>query len=187
MSPGTTLTLLKQLKEPGGGGTTCDAANIIDSITKRMQQVEPTVSQADVEAALGDSNYPLTLNGTPASKGGSKLFLYYDSAAKKVVMNTSLPWKDTNDNTLPDGPAAAGTNKCESSYPLNGWAVNTNKSNASSGHGDGNYHEVPFTEAKSSPDGTDSARWQASSGVQNLLGELKFQQTVEGATFCKPN
>ncbi len=185
MNVGTTLTYLKQLNAPGGtGSTTCDANSIIDMMTKRMQQVEPTVTQADVEAALGDNNFPLTLNGAAAAKGGSKLYLYVDPGSKKPVVNTTLPWKDV---ATADGPLPAGANKCESTYPLNGWAVNTEKNVGGASIGDGNYHEVPFTQVNSSPDGTDSALWQPSSGFNNMLGELKFQQTVEGATFCKPN
>lgn len=185
MNVSTTLTYLKQLNAPGGGGsTTCDASSIIDMMTKRMQQVEPTVTQADVEAALGDSNFPLTLTGAAAPKGASKLYLYVDPGSKKPVVNTTLPWKDV---ATADGPAPAGPNKCESTYPLNGWAVNTEKGQGGASIGDGNYHEVPFTQASGSPNGTDAALWQPSSGYNNLLGELKFQQTVEGATFCKPN
>jgi len=110
--------------------------------------------------------------------------MYIESG--KARMNTSLPWKDTN--LAADGPAAAGANKCDSNYPLNGWAVNTDISTSGS-IGDGGYHEVPFTQpgAGSGPKGTDSALWQPSSGYNNLLGELKFEQVTEGATFCKPN
>lgn len=57
------------------------------------------------------------------------------------------------------------------------------------GVGDGNYHEAPFTQPApgTGPNGTDSALFQLGSGYNNLLGELRFQETVEGATFCKPN
>lgn len=184
----TTLTYLNQLNAgPGitsGGGCTTNA--IISEITKRMQQVDPLVTTADVTAALGDTNYPLTLNGAPTGTGGSKLYLYVQPGTHKPRMNTSLPWTDSA--IAADGPApAAGTaNQCDSKYPLNGWAVNTTKGNGAP-IGDGQYHEVPFTSASTSPDGTDTAAWHPASGYNNLLGELKFQQTVEGATFCKPN
>jgi len=183
----TTLTYLKQLN--GGTGVTspgCTTNAILDQMTKRMQQVEPTVTQADVEAALGNTSYPLTLQGAPTGSGGSKLYLYVDSSTKKPRMNTSLPWTDTA--IAADGPAptTGSANQCDSKYPLNGWAVNTSKG-AGAPIGDGSYHEVPFTSVDSSPNGVDTAQWHPASGYNNLLGELKFQQTVEGATFCKPN
>ncbi|MBA4077832.1 MAG: hypothetical protein C0508_22580, partial [Cyanobacteria bacterium PR.023] len=183
----TALTYLKQLNK--GGASNCDASPIIAQITNRLRQVEPSVTQADVETALGDTNFPLTLAGAPTGTGGSKLYLYVDSSTKKPKMNTSLPWSDSAISA--DGPSPSGADKCDSTYPLNGWAVNTTKGNTGgAGSGDGGYHEVPFTALRSgdaSPNGTDSALWHPASGFNNLLGELKFQQTVEGATFCKPN
>ncbi|MDQ5937412.1 MAG: hypothetical protein QG574_4771 [Cyanobacteriota bacterium erpe_2018_sw_21hr_WHONDRS-SW48-000092_B_bin.40] len=205
MKPGTTLTYIKQLD--GGPGVTgsggCTTNLILDQMTKRMQQVEPTVTRADVEAALNDSNYPLTLVGTtapaPMSPGASKLYLYVDSSTKKPKMTNALPWSDTGIDADGPAPAAGTANQCDSTYPLNGWAVNTSK-NHNGSIGDGGYHEVPFTSATpnnqdltASPpepgtiNGTDTAQWRQGSGYNNLLGELKFQQTVEGATFCKPN
>ena len=202
LKPGTTLTYIKQLD--GGSGVNaaggCTTNSLLDKMTQRMQQVEPSVTRADVEAALNDSNYPLTLIGTtspsPMAPGASKLYLYVDSSSKKPKMTDHLPWSDTG--IASDGPApSTGTaNQCDSSYPLNGWAVNTSKSQSGT-IGDGGYHEVPFTSVKpnnqslpsnpGSVNGTDTAQWQPASGYNNLLGELKFQQTVEGATFCKPN
>ncbi|MBP9089737.1 hypothetical protein KBI23_01825 [bacterium] len=183
----TTLTYLNQLNAgPGITGGACTTNAIISEMTKRMQQVEPTVTTADVTTALGDTNYPLTLAGAPTGTGGSKLYLYVDPGTHKPRMNTSLPWTDVAAGSDGPAPAAGSANQCDSTYPLNGWAVNTTKANGAS-IGDGQYHEVPFTSASTSPDGTDTAQWHPASGFNNLLGELKFQQTVEGATFCKPN
>ncbi len=187
----TTLTYLNQLNAgPGVTGGACSTNAIINEMTKRMQQVDPAVTTADVTAALGDTSYPLTLAGAPTGSGASKLYLYVDPGTHKPRMNTSLPWTDSA--VAADGPApAAGTaNQCDSTYPLNGWAVNTTTGNGAP-IGDGQYHEVPFTSTNPasgpSVDGTDTAQWHPASGFNNLLGELKFQQTVEGATFCKPN
>lgn len=176
-------TTYKYLTQMNGGLNPCNANPIIDEMVKRMQQVEPKVTKAEVIAALDDKTCPLTLaNGA----GTGKLYLYVDASTKKPKMSASLPWKDTNLSA--DGPSAAGPDKCDSKYPLNGWAVNTYKGYSGS-TGDGNYHENPFTKPNpgSGPSGTDSALWQASSGYNNLLGELKFEQVTEGATFCKPN
>ncbi len=176
-------TTYKYLTQMNGGVNPCNANPIIDAMVNRMQQVEPKVTRAEVIAALDDKTCPLTLaNGA----GTGKLYLYVDASTKKPKMGASLPWNDTN--LTADGPTASGPNKCDSSYPLNGWAVNTYKGYSGS-TGDGNYHENPFTRPNpgSGPSGTDSALWQASSGYNNLLGELKFEQVTEGATFCKPN
>jgi hypothetical protein len=179
----TPMTYLKQLAAKGGaGGSSCDSTMIVAELTKRMQQVNPAITTADVESALSDKKYPLTLAGT----GGGKLYMYVEN--NKPRLNTSLPWKDSS--VAADGPTPSGASKCDSQYPLNGWAVNTAKGmTAGAGHGDGGYHEMPFTSpgSGSGPRGTDSALWHASSGYNNLLGELKFEQVTEGATFCKPN
>lgn len=190
MSVSTPLTYLKQLGTAGGAPSngqpaTCAYNSIIDDIWTRLKIVEPTVSRASVVAALGDTNYPLNLQGD----GTSKLYLYVDSS-KNAKMTDTLPWKDTG--LAADGPAPSGANKCDSSYPLNGWAVNTASYQGMGGGpgvGDGNYHEAPFTQPApgTGPNGTDSALFQLGSGYNNLLGELRFQETVEGATFCKPN
>lgn len=186
MNTATPLTYLQQLGVKGGpSGTTCAYNQIIDDIWARLKIVEPTVSRASVVTALGNTKYPLSLQGD----GTSKLYLYVD-ASKTVQMSDALPWKDTG--IAADGPAPSGSYKCDSTYPLNGWAINTASYQGIAGgpaHGDGYYHEAPFTQPApgTGPNGTDSALFQLSSGYNNLLGELRFQETVEGATFCKPN
>jgi len=191
MNVDTPLTYLKQLGTPGGSPTNgkpshCAYNQIIDGIWQRLRQVEPSITKAAVETALDNHSYPLSLAGD----GNNKLYLYYDSASSSVKMSDTLPWHDTG--LAADGPAPAGSNKCESSYPLNGWAINTASYQGVAGgpsHGDGHYHEAPFTQPGfgSGPNGTDAALFQLGSGYNNLLGELRFEQTVEGATFCKPN
>jgi hypothetical protein len=77
------------------------------------------------------------------------------------------------------------------------------------GKGDAHYHAEPFTQpgfASGPPSyngadmgasndnggsapiyGQDAAIFKPSSGSQNNLGELKFQENTQGTTFCKPN
>lgn len=178
----TPLTYLKQLDVQVPGGSKCAYNQIIDSIWKRMQQVEPTLTKSDVETALNSTK--LSLGGSGTADNG-KLYLYVQGNTCK--MTNSLP--GYTDSAIPaDGPTPSGGDVCNSSYPLNGWAVNTAKSKSGT-IGDGNYHEVPFTQPNpgSGPQGTDRAIFHPASGFNNLLGELKFEQEVQGATFCKPN
>jgi hypothetical protein len=186
LETGTPLTYLRQLGIQGGSsGTTCPYNQIIDSVWKRMQQVQPTLTKSDVETALNSTT--LSLGGSGTADNG-KLYLYVQG--NNCMMTNSLP--GYTDSAIPaDGPTPSGADVCNSSYPVNGWAVNTAKSMPGStvSTGDGGYHEMPFTQPNpgSGPRGTDRAIFHPASGFNNLLGELKFEQEVQGATFCKPN
>lgn len=172
----------------------CTKANIYTSITERLQQVDKNIKESDVRAKmasvkldLGDGDYSLTRNNNGPNVNG-KLYLYVENGSLK--MGKQLPWSDSAHNA-PDGATTNGTGgakNCQLSYPLNHYAVNTEKGAGGAPIGDGGYHEVPFTQADNPGiKGTDSAVWQPGSGFNNLLGELRFEQEVEGTRFCRPN
>jgi len=198
------------------------ATSIVDQITARMQQIESSVTNGQVQTAMQSQTLHLkNASGSPTTDNGT-LYLYVDPASHNVQMNAQLPagWSDptVGNAAFPDGATpAVGNGECYDQYPLNGWAVNTQFTMSGTGKGDGHYHDQPFTEPGnasgppsfdgngSAPDaymanspnlagdpgppiyGQDQAIFRQSSGSQNLLGVLNFQENTQGTTFCKPN
>jgi hypothetical protein len=209
---GSPLQYLTQISNNMGSCATGSSSAILEQITARVQQIESSVTLAQVKAALGTQQ--LHLKGGSFSTDNGTLYLYVDPSTHGVLMAKSLPagWSDnTVGNTnFPDGNAPTpGTGECTETYPLNGWVVDTTAGMSGTGKGDAHYHAEPFTQpgfASGPPSyngadmgasndnggsapiyGQDAAIFKPSSGSQNNLGELKFQENTQGTTFCKPN
>jgi|GEM_PF-523029 len=209
---GTPYDYLEQISNGLGACATGSSTAILEQITARMQQIESSVTQGQVIAALKQQK--LHLKGGSFSSDNGTLYMYVDPASRTAKMTSTLPagWADSTvaKANFPDGPApAVGAGECTENYPLNGWVVNTTAGRSGTGKGDAGYHAEPFTQPGSpngpptygSADmggsndnggvapisGQDAAIFKASSGSENLLGELKFQENTQGTTFCKPN
>ncbi|MBS1989595.1 MAG: hypothetical protein JSS83_03705 [Cyanobacteria bacterium SZAS LIN-3] len=209
---GTPYDYLNQISNNMGACATGSSTAILEQITARMQQIESSVTQGQVVTAL--QSQKLHLKGGAFSTDNGTLYLYVDPSSRTVKMAATLPagWADTTvgQANFPDGPApAVGAGECTENYPLNGWVVDTTAGLSPTGKGDAGYHAEPFTQpgfasgppSYGSPDmggsndnggvapitGQDAAIFKASSGSQNILGELKFQENTQGTTFCKPN
>ena len=217
---GSPLQYLSQISGAPLGSTNpgiCGAGSstsILEQITARMQQVESSVTLAQVKTALGSQQ--LHLKGGSFSTDNGTLYLYVDPTSHNVQMAHNLPagWSDTTvgNSNFPDGNApSVGSGECTETYPLNGWVVDTTAGLSGTGKGDAHYHAEPFTQpgpgsslgagtytqpeyansadngGSSSINGQDAAIFKPSSGSQNNLGELRFQENTQGTTFCKPN
>jgi len=204
-----TNNLSSSLGSCANGSTTA----IIEQMTARMQQIESSVTQAQVVTAL--QSQQLHLQGGSFSTDNGTLYMYVDPTSRNATMAAQLPtgWSDTTvgNPNFPDGPApAVGSGECTDTYPLNGWVVNTQYTMSGTGKGDANYHDQPFTQPPnaspvsiydnpmsvssstnySSPTpiyGQDAAIFKPSSGSQLNLGVLNFTENTQGTTFCKPN
>lgn len=171
---------MELLNEIGG----CASTSTIDKIVDRMRQVNPEDGNLaqHVRDALSSSTLPL----------GKSFYIYADGS--NVYMTESFTaasgylTKAKADSLSPDGASGAGASNCNTgSYPLSGWTVNTRKGVGGASIGDAGYHEVPFTRYNGTSVGNDQAIWTPSSGYNNFLGELRFEQTATGDTYSKPN
>lgn len=169
---------MQLLNEIGG----CAKTTTIDTIVNRMRQVAPQISNIDSQVRAALSSNPLPL--------GTTTFLFANG--NTIQMATSFPVgmdylaDATARSITPDGTGGAQATNCNVNYPLSGWVVDTDNRVTGQPKGDAMYHEVPFTSYGGSS-ATDAALWTPSSGYQNFLGELKFQETATGDTYCKPN
>jgi hypothetical protein len=175
-SNGTILQMLQQIGQ--------NQATVISDITQRCNEMSPGVSAAQVQALL---NTPL--------KMGQTLYIHLQNpkvVGSPLVCDLVIPTTVTGvnanglPNTVPDGVMVTGTK----SYDLLALGMaDTISANGSNG-GDNNLHERPYRDINP-PDGltaTDTVQWTTSSGYQNMVGELKFFQTTQGAdAFSKPN
>ncbi|MBU6453839.1 MAG: hypothetical protein KGS72_18820 [Cyanobacteria bacterium REEB67] len=209
---GSPLQYLTQISNNLGSCAVGSSSAILEQITARMQQIESSVTLAQVKTALGSQQ--LHLQGGSFSSDNGTLYLYVDPTTHNVQMAHNLPagWTDTTttNSNFPDGNApSVGSGECTETYPLNGWVVDTTAGMSGTGKGDAHYHAEPFTQpgfASGPPSyngadmgasvdnggsapiyGQDAAIFKPSSGSQNILGELKFQENTQGTTFCKPN
>lgn len=170
------------LNEIGG----CASTSTIDKIVDRMRQVAPETPNLtqQVKDALSGTALPL----------GKSFYLYVNG--NSVYMDESFTnggggflTKAKADSLNPDGAGGSNTSNCQTGqYPLSGWVVDTRKGAPGGAPiGDAHYHEVPFTHYNNTATGNDQAKWTPSSGYNNFLGELKFEQTTTGDTYSKPN
>ena len=177
MAAGSPMDLLNEI-----GG--CASTSTVDKVIDRMRQINPedgNISQ-HVKDALASTPLPL----------GKTFYLYADGSS--VYMTENFPGgggylaEAKAGSLTPDGQAGTGASNCNTgNYPLSGWVVNTRKGVGGATIGDAGYHEVPFTKYQNTANGNDAAKWTPSSGYNNFLGELKFEQTTTGDTYCKPN
>lgn len=162
---GTPWQLMQQV------GTCATTANgsAFSRLYRRCRQIKPDCTPQEVEAVLDSRQIPL----------GTTLYLYVDSAGA-LVMDTNGPPNKTN--VAPDGPA--DVSQCLVQYDFEGASVNTARA---LGTADAGFEDRPWTQA-SCPKAMDQAMWTDSSGFENLLGVLRFQNSVMGPSeFGAPN
>lgn len=179
---GTPKDYLDQISD--GGANAC-ANNIIQVIADRMTQAHHDISYADVAAALDSSSHQLAL--------GQTLVLY--SPGPGLVTMQPIP-AGTYFRPAPtgltdnDGRSSTQVIPCENTYRIDTKIINSTDgagSGPSCGVGDAGYHAAPFMD-NDPVTAVDRATWTPSSGYQNLLGDLNFENTANnGGTFCKPN
>lgn len=182
---GTVDTPKAYLDQISDGGANACATNIVGIIADRMTQVDPSITRAKVEAALNDASMPLAM--------GQTLVLY--SPGPGNVTMQPIPagtyFKPAPANlTDNDGRTSTQVIPCENTYRIDTTIINANKGHGSGPVcpiGDANYHEAPFVQ-DAPITAVDRAVWTPASGFNNLLGDLKFENTAQnGGTFCKPN
>ncbi len=174
------------LDQISDGGANACANNIVGFIADRMTQVDPSITRANVEAALNDASMPLAM--------GQTLVLY--SPGPGSVTMQPIPagtyFRPAPANlTDNDGRTSTQVVPCENTYRIDTTVINATKGRGSGGDvcsiGDASYHEAPFTR-NTRIEAVDRAVWTPASGFNNLLGDLKFENTaVNGGRFCKPN
>lgn len=160
-------------KDVIAGENKCALTSTMTSILKRCQQIKPSYTRQELDALLNSQDLPL----------GATLYIYA-SGSNLVMSQTPPSWMVPG--TVADGGAAS----CGEPYRIMGETVNVRFTmfNATAEHfGDGDFNFSPFTKE---PEGTcqDAAIWTPSSGYNNLLGELRFQNSCSGGGFfCQPN
>jgi len=111
------------------------------------------------------------------------------------MLSPMSPGQYFNGSTPNDGQSSIKVKPCDNSYSIQETMVNSTAGEGASptcGVGDANYHYAPFTQ---NPDDTvnplkamDKATWTPASGWRNLLGDVKFENSVNhGGSWCKPN
>lgn len=184
--PGSPLQYINQI---GNGGQNACATDVITKITNRMQEADATLTQAQVQAALGSS--PV---GAPSGNDGdldlSETLYLYSPGPGTVQLAYGTPGSYFNSTLQNDGTSSAAVYNCSNTYNISHNIVDANKDNAPGfcPRGDADYHQEPYTQGPGYLPGTDSAIWTPSSGWRNLLGDIQFENTASGGgTFCKPN
>lgn len=141
-------------------------------IYMKCQQIRPGTSEAEIIAALDSKKLPM----------GSSLYLYLDNSDKFVMDATGPSYKTAIE---PDGTRSPEA--CQSRYEIDNLSVNTARG-GSLADADVGFDDAPFSRCPSKPQGIDRAVWSASSGYQNLMGVMEFENDLSGAgQWCAPN
>ncbi len=141
-------------------------------IYTRCQQIRPGTSEAEIIAALDSKKIPM----------GTSFYLYLDNKEKFVMDATGPGYKSTIEADGTRMPEA-----CQIAYEINNLSVNTARGGLLP-DGDVGFDDAPFSKCPNKPLGVDRAIWTPSSGYQNLLGVLEFENDLSGSgQWCAPN
>ncbi len=163
-----------QLMQMIGSCATDLNGSVYSALFRRCQQIQPGYSNDQIKEALNSKIIGL----------GETMYLYINGSGKFVLDSTGPAYKT---EILADGNSDP-TSSCEIEYLAEGLSVNTVR--------DCNFQDKPYSDAYSDrkkappvpPTGIDRALWTASSGYQNLLGVVEFQNTMTGSSeFSHPN
>lgn len=158
-----------QLMEQVGQCATTANGSAFSRILRRCRQIKPDCTYEEVKAVLNSRTLPL----------GSTLYIYRNDAGR-LVMDAQGPRHKTD--AAPDG--AGDVANCLVSYDFEGTTVNTGKH---TGTADADFEDRPWSQARCSQ-ASDSCKWTDSSGHENLLGVLEFENKVLGTCeFGAPN
>lgn len=162
-----------QLMSMVGTCATQSSGYSFGGLFRRANQIKPGVTASELIAILNSRPLPL----------GATLYLYADSAGRLVLDDVGPRSKS---NAQPDG--TRNSTLCENKYDVNGLTVN------SVGDGmftsDSPYSSCEFYKPPARPEykGIDRAVWTPSTGYQQLLGVMEFENyATDGAEFCMPN
>ncbi len=183
--PGSPLDYIMMISS--NGSNPC-AEEIIKGIHQRMTEVDPSLTLAQVRAALASQTLQM----------GQSLVLYSPGPGQ-IMLAAVNPGQYFNGGTPNDGVNSTKVINCDNQYSINETMVNSAAGQGASpapscGVGDASYHYAPYTET--SPDipkdgkmmAADKAVWTPATGWRNLLGDVKFENNVQGGgTWCKPN
>jgi hypothetical protein len=185
--PGSPLDYLQQITDGGhitsvpAGTTNCEGT-MLNLITNRITQADPSITPTQVRAALGSRQLPL----------GATLFLYSPGpgAIELVPGTPGAYFVDNSVVSAVDGANSSLVFSCESNYRIDGTLVNATKGRGAGptcSLGDAHYHASPFTQ-NPSLSASDRVIYTPASGWRNILGDINFVNDAEDSgTFCKPN
>jgi hypothetical protein len=208
MSPWNYLQQIDAWGNSGNCGTSAASVSILNSIWHRCQQIQPAVTQTQVQNLL---------NSTKIFGMGAKLFIYLPGADQTqtgpyggLAMDAGGPASanggpvgyNAANPAIPDGTPVPSTptdptHNCVGTYVLIGRMVNVPRNPPYWNFGgpeppaisnaDLNLHAMPYygqnqaVPGQPTLTGVDHALWQDSSGYGNLLGHLEFANTILGA------
>lgn len=159
---------------------------IMKRLLVRCQQIVPSTTMGELEKLLGSQDLPLD----------GKLYIY-KSDSKLTLKSTPPPVEVPG--TQADGTRykPVGLKDYDDILCFNGEILGrqansvyyANSGFGGAGDGDGDYGQpFGYFPSNSNTRCSDEATWTPSSGFNNLLGELSFNQVCEGGgKFCKPN
>lgn len=160
---GTLEDLFKQAQ-----GNVTEVKNFI---TQRIFEIKPEAKATDADvAAVFTKTIPL----------GSQMFIYM-GADKKIHMDTATPKGRKVPNVTPDGKPEPYVRNFKGQDGDTGYYVNPKKEN--------NIHDQLYRCGEGQVNITNRAVYTPSSGFNNLLGEVKFEESVttDGAYYCCPD
>lgn len=161
-----------QLMNQVGPCASTRAGMAFNDIYKKCQQIRPGTTEAEIIAALDSKKLPM----------GTSLYLYLDKDDKFVMDATGPIYKTAIE---PDGTRSPEA--CQVSYEINNLSVNTARGGVLA-DADVGFDDAPFSRCPNKPLGIDRAVWTPSSGYQNLLGVLEFENDLSGSgQWCAPN
>jgi hypothetical protein len=188
-TPGSALDYLNEINGETPANPAVSIQSIKAQILQRLQQINPSVKAADVDALLSGTTLDL----------GETAYIYNDPGSGKLIISKTAPsWVSQKGlSATADGTAQ----ECDGSqYNLLGNIVNPVKELGLHGYCFGTVNStmvyndatMQFTNANQAPagslNGEDSVVWTPSSGFGNLLGDLVFKSTANGSVqFSAPN
>jgi hypothetical protein len=174
---GSPLEYLNQISQGNPGCSN----NVLQLITKRMQEADPSIDINQVRTALS----------TQQLRMGETLFLYSPGPGAGVQLDSAPPGAYFNPNLANDGNNSAVEVQCENQYNISNTIVNANKGagpGTCGSFGDAHFHQAPFTQGPGLLRAADRAIFTPASGWRNLLGDVNFEnEAKDSGTFCKPN
>lgn len=148
---------------------------IFDELMRRCHQFKPGVTTNEVIAALNSRTIPM----------GTELYLYAAPDGRVLLDDVGPRYR----TAIPADGTRTSPTLCEVRYNVNNLSVNS--------IGDGNFtSEAPYSSCGAKPGlsqppeykGIDRVMWTPSSGYQNLLGVMEFENYATcPAEFSMPN
>lgn len=159
------------------GYENCTKKKILDAMTERCYEIKPTATPTEI-STMWNKDLPM----------GTTLYVYLDTTTNKLDIKPTQP--PTYKGATADGNPNDSNTVCESQYTLYGHMIDVGGHENVNNLNDNYLHDRPYTNpGNTTLTGSDGAHWNASSGYQNLLGQLRFNNTTSGGVenFSRPN